>query len=82
MCSDALKHMEALLRSKIAKSMICHLTLVTVIITIIKVKCNLIRKTYKITIVRDQIEQIYKVLTLKLISGYQQINQYTLKRAG
>lgn len=82
MCSDALKHVDALLRPKIAKSMICHLTLVTVIFTIIKVKCNLIRKTYKITIVRDQIEQIYKVLTLKLISGYQQINQYTLKRAG
>lgn len=52
MCSDALKHIEALLRSKIAKSIICHLTLVTVIITIIKVKCNLIRKTYKITIVK------------------------------
>ena len=82
MCSDALKHMEALLSSKIAKSMICHSTLVTVIMTIIKVKCNLIRKTYKITIVKDQIEQIYKVLRLKLISGYQQTNQYTLKRAG
>lgn len=38
-------------------------------------------KRTKSPLVMDWIEQIYKVLELKLFSGYQQVNQYTPKRA-